>query len=171
MKVSWHENLCVTAFLATSGNKYCCGNTFSCFLGLKIFFGVFAFKTLVGLELISLTITSNTFAVATLSSVSWTYQYFMCFLLSIPLHRLELISFSAKPAEISPGLKNIFIGSFAFHTPAQTGADYLFGNTCQQELQLQHFFVSWTYKYFYGFFAFHTPEQIRAELFFGNTWQ
>ena len=30
---------------------------------------------------------------ATLFSVSWTYKYFMGSLLSIPLHRLELISF------------------------------------------------------------------------------
>ena len=30
--------LCVVAFLVVSGNKYCRGNTFLCFLGLKIFF-------------------------------------------------------------------------------------------------------------------------------------
>ena len=39
VEVSWHESLCVIAFLAISGNK-CHGNTFSCFLGFNIFWGV-----------------------------------------------------------------------------------------------------------------------------------
>ena len=56
---------------------------------------------------------------ATLFSVSWTYKYFMGSLLSIPLHRLERISFLAHLATSVAmatlfsflGLVNIFIGS------------------------------------------------------------
>ena len=57
---------------------------------------------------------------ATLISVSWTYKYFMGSLLSIPLHRLERISFSATPGNkcchgntffLFIGLVNIFMGS------------------------------------------------------------
>ena len=57
---------------------------------------------------------------ATLFSVSWTYKYFMGSLLSIPLHRLEWISFSATPGNkcchgntffLFLGLVNIFMGS------------------------------------------------------------
>ena len=53
-------------------------------------------------------------------SVSWTHEYFMGSLLSIPLHRLELISFSATPGNncchgnsffLFPGLKNLSCGS------------------------------------------------------------
>ena len=78
MKVSWHENLCVITFLAIYGNKYSCSNTFTCFLGLQIFFwGSLHSKPLHGLELISLTtITGNT--------VPWKevlpWQHFFLFL-------------------------------------------------------------------------------------------
>ena len=58
---------------------------------------------------------------ATLISVSWTYKYFMGSLLSIPLHRLERISFSTTPANTMAtlfflflGLVNIFMGSLLF---------------------------------------------------------
>ena len=78
--------VCVIAFLAISGNKYCRGNTFSCFLGFNIFWGFSALQTSAWIG-----------AMATLFSVSWTYTYFMGSLLSIPLHRLELISFLATP--------------------------------------------------------------------------
>ena len=65
------------AYVAISGNKYCRGNTFSCFLGLKIFFwGSLHSKSLYGLELLSLTITGNTFVMATLIFVSCTYKHF-----------------------------------------------------------------------------------------------
>ena len=79
---------------------------------------------------------------ATLFSVSWAYKYFMGSLLSIPLHRLGRISFSAN-LETSVAMATLFwvswtckyfYGFFAFHTPAQTAADKLFGNTWQQVL-------------------------------------
>ena len=117
VKVSWHENLCVTAFLAISGHKYCHGNTFSCFLGLEIFFGVFVVK---------------------LNNNNWQHLCHGNFFLFLGLRRLELIRFSATPGNLFLGLKNIFMGSFAFHTPAQTGADYLFGTPGNTS------FVSWT---------------------------
>ena len=68
---------------------------------------------------------------ATLLSVSWTYKYFMGSLLSIPLHRLERISFLAHLAT-SVAMATLFFvswtckyfyGFFAFHTTAQIGAD------------------------------------------------
>ena len=64
---------------------------------------------------------------ATLFSVSWTYKYFMGSLLSIPLHRLEQISFSA-----TPGMATLFSFYFdlqillwvlCFPYPTQIGAD------------------------------------------------
>ena len=57
---------------------------------------------------------------ATLFSVSWTYKYFMGSLLSIPLHRLERISFLATP-----------------------------GNKCCHGMATL-FSISWAYKYFMG---------------------
>ena len=39
---------------------------------------------------------------ATLISVSWAYKYFMGSLLSIPLHRLGRISFSANWQQVLP---------------------------------------------------------------------
>ena len=68
---------------------------------------------------------------ATLFSVSWTYEYFMGSLLSIPLHRLERISFRQHLAT-SVAMATLFLvswtckyfyGFFAFYTPAQIGAD------------------------------------------------
>ena len=64
---------------------------------------------------------------ATLFSVSWTYKYFMGSLLSIPLHRLERISFSATPGKATLFFVSwtckYFYGFFAFYIPAQIGAD------------------------------------------------
>ena len=58
------------------------------------------------------------------------------------LHGLQLISFSTIPGTkcfffVSLTFK-YFYGFFAFLTTARTGADYLFGNTCN------FFSVSWT---------------------------
>ena len=68
---------------------------------------------------------------ARLCSVSWAYKYFMGSLLSIPLHRLERISFSATLSTSVAMATRFFVswtckyfyGFFAFHTPAQTAAD------------------------------------------------
>ena len=116
--------MCVVAFLAISGNKCCCDNTFSCFLGFN--FGVGGWGVVLFLGLINIFIRS---------------------LLSIPLHRLELISFSATPGNKCGhgytvffvfGLTNIFMG---FPYPAQIGADKFFNNTWQQVLPWQHCFM------------------------------
>ena len=67
---------------------------------------------------------------------------------SKPLHRLELISLTTITGNKCclatlfsfSWTQEYFYGFFAFHTPAQTGADELFGNTWQQVLPWQHFF-------------------------------
>ena len=74
---------------------------------------------------------------------------FMGSLLTIARHRLELIRFSAKPGNkcchgnlfyVSWAYKS-FLGFFTCQTPAQIGADWFFGNTRQQVLPWQHFFL------------------------------
>ena len=103
------------------------------FLGLvNIFMGSLVSIPLHRLWLISFSPTpGNVLPWQHFFSVSWAYKYFMGSLLSIPLHRLWLISFSATPGNKCChgntffrflGLQ-IFYGFFAFHAPAQTGAD------------------------------------------------
>ena len=100
---------------------------------------------------------------ATLFSVSWTYKYFMGSLLSIPLHRLERISFSATPGNtcchgntffLFLGLVNIFMGSLLsipLHRLELISFSAAPGNKCCHG---NTFFVSWPCKYFYGFFPY-----------------
>ena len=56
----------------------------------------------------------------------------------------------------------MFYGFFAFHTPAQTGADKFFGKP-GTSVATATLFLFVSCKYFYGFFAFHTPAQIGAD--------
>ena len=101
---------------------------------------------------------------ATLFSVSWTYKYFMGSLLSIPLHRLEQISFLANLATffcLFLELVNIFIGSLLsipLHRLQLISFSATPGNKCCHGNTFFFFFL--TYKYFYGFFVFHTPHRL-----------
>ena len=84
---------------------------------------------------------------ATLFCVSWTY-YFMGSLLSIPLHRLELISFSSKiifmPWQhffMFLALKNLSRVSLHSKTLHRFQMISFFANTWPQVLPWQHFFL------------------------------
>ena len=95
--VLWNPNLCIyinqvlriclvqrdlrlTSFSAISGNKYCHGNTFLCFLGLQMFLGSWHSTPLHGLELISfLTIPGNNCCHSNTFTVYLTYKYFYRF--------------------------------------------------------------------------------------------
>ena len=99
MKVSWHENLCVIAFLAISGKQVLPWQHCFMLLGLKsLSWGSLHSKPLHRLELICLTtITGNTLPWQHFFLFIGLINIFMGSLLSMPLCRLELISLSATP--------------------------------------------------------------------------
>ena len=72
------RELRLISFSAITGNKYCHGNTFLCFMDLNIFMGSLHSISLHELELISFSaIPGNKFYHGnTYFSVSWTYKYF-----------------------------------------------------------------------------------------------
>ena len=109
---------------------------------------------------------------ATLFSVSWIYKYFMGSLLSIPLHRLERISFSATPGNrcchgstffLFLGLVNIFMGSLLsipLHRLELISFSATPGNKCCHG---NTFLCFLGVKIFFGIFAFQIFALISAD--------
>ena len=130
----------LTSFSTIPGKKYCHGNTFLLFLGLKeiinSFMGSLPSITLHRLELISLSvIPGNNCCMATLFScfLDPYINIFVGSLHSIPLHGLELLRF--------------------------------FGNTWQQLLSWQHFFCFfYLYINIFVVSSLHSKPQHRLEL-------